>query len=144
MNLKSQISNWKFAAVSLLLACLALTGCNTAPRYAPGADPIIVEAERLAEGALDVFDTFLAWERRNEAVIRERFPDVHQFAETLRRPVGRVPQAAAWIDALLEAKARYKATRTADALNSLRAAQAILDVALKQAALYQTTHKALK
>jgi len=71
--------------VLVLLASLSLgmTGCGTV-QVRQGSDPIVVNAEYLAENSLNSVNEFLAWERSHEAVLLKKNPGVHDFAQSLR------------------------------------------------------------
>lgn len=123
-------------AAPLLLLAAVITLAPGCARYtvAPGADPAVVAAEYAQETTLEVFDAFLDWERTNETALRKLNPEIHKFADSLR------DHAPAWLDALAHATARYKAERTRDNLDTLRAAQAVLDAALAQARAYLASY----
>jgi len=74
----------------LLLASLAfgLVGCASAPvQVKEGSDPVVVNAEWLAENGTSVLDNFLAFERKNEAVLKDKFPLAHGMADLIRDDV---------------------------------------------------------
>lgn len=71
-----------FALVALPLGTVTIVGTGCATTVAPGADPIVVNAERSIKIAFDTVDAFIRWERANEASVPV---SVHAAAETLRR-----------------------------------------------------------
>jgi hypothetical protein len=81
-------------ALLILASCAKITG-----------DPVVVNAERSTSVSFDVIDSFLNFEHDNRAVIREKAPELHAFAETLREQAPRALKAAR------TATAVYKASR---------------------------------
>jgi hypothetical protein len=114
-------SNLAFAWV-LAVAVLLVPGCASID---DGADPVVVNAERTANYALDTFDAFLKFEHDNRALIND--PAVKNAADGIRR------QAPAWIADLRAATRAYKVTRSqadGDRLQlALTVVQAGLDIA---------------
>jgi hypothetical protein len=103
----------------LLGAALALSGCATAPG---GTTPVGVAQRTIAETWSNV-DAFLQWEDANPSVAG---PQVHAFAEQLRREYPAANQAA-W--AALDA---YRAAPTTNTLQRLDGAVRVLQEILTQ------------
>jgi len=103
------------------------TGCAA---VAPGADPLVVNAERGTAIALDTFDTFLLLEYQNRTALESLSPGIHEFAEQIRTDA---PQWIATARALTRA---YKLNRTPENKAALATAVAVLETALKEAQAY--------
>lgn len=116
---------WLTLGALLLVAAAFNSGCATTIK--PGSDPIVVRAEQSAETALAVFDSYLKWERRNQAVVGA---DAHQLADDIRT------QGKSWIQDLRTATKNYKAARTGDNLDKLRFSQQMLELALNEITKY--------
>lgn len=116
---------WLTLGALLLVAAAFNSGCATIIK--PGSDPIVVRAEQSAETALAVFDSYLKWERRNQAVVGA---DAHQLADDIRT------HGKAWIQDLRTATKNYKAARTGDNLDKLRFSQQMLELALNEITKY--------
>lgn len=121
------------AWIALGFLSLALTGCLV-PRgqIKPGADPVVVQAEALAESAGDSMDAFVQWEYRNRAVAGS---DATAMADLVRE-FG--PQ---YIRDLKTFTRIYKTSRTPDNLNNTRAAILTLQSFLEQIRNYYTPPK---
>jgi hypothetical protein len=64
------------------------TGCGAMPvQVKAGSDPLVVNAEWLAENGANSLDQFLAFERQNEAALRGKFPQAHGMADLIRDDV---------------------------------------------------------
>lgn len=111
----------------MLLALVA--GCKTYT-VAPGSEPLVVHAEYTAEVALELFDSFLAWERKHEVAMISVDPGIHQFAESLRTHGKR------WIEELNTATRTYKQQRTGTNRDALVLAQAFLDLAMRETQIW--------
>lgn len=118
---------WLTLGALLLVAAAFNSGCATTIK--PGADPIVVRAEQSAETSLALFDSFLKWERRNEAIVGA---DVHQLATDIRQ------HGKEWIQELRTATKAYAASRTGDNLDKLRFAQQMLDLAVTEITKHTT------
>lgn len=146
MNTKLHPANWRSPfVVALVLTFTALMavllfapGCGTFPlTIKAGADPVIVTSEHTQETALDVFDTFLAWERRNEAALLTLNPRIHDFAEKLRAPDATgTPFALRQINTLRSATHTYKMSKDGFNRGSLAAIQSALNALVAEARLY--------
>lgn len=110
------------AALTVVAGCL-WGGCATAP----GADPLLVQAERTADMAFQTFDTFLRFEHDNQAALRRIDPAIHETAELIRR------EGPGWLTSLREATRAYKRERTADTEAGLKSALVMIQAALAQA-----------
>lgn len=98
---------------------LALAGCVTP---APGADPLVVQAEALAENSATSLDAFVQWEYRNRALVGS---DVTAAADLVRE------YAPTYIRTLRASTLDYKRFKSGDNANKLQAAintlQSLLD-----------------
>jgi hypothetical protein len=102
------------AVLALGALSLTLVGCGS---VAPGSDPVVVYAERTTLVSMDTIDTFLRYERANEAALGAK---VHDVAESLRK------QAPAALRAARSATKTYKANRNAQNKATLETALAVL------------------
>lgn len=103
----------------MTLLAIGLVGSIGCAPIQPGHDPIVVNAERTLAASFDVIDTFLSVEHERRETVRAELPDVHAFAEQLRR------EAPAALTAAKSAIDAYKASRdraNADAMNNTLAA----------------------
>lgn len=105
------------------LSLATFTGCAKLRQvlYAPGADPVVVEAERLAETSLVVMEKFVAWERKYEEPLALIDHRIHLAAETVRE------NGLGYVEKLRTATKVYKAAKTA-----VEKASAKLDLDLAQ------------
>jgi len=113
---------------ALLAAALGTSGCLV-PKgsIAPGADPIVVQAEALAETAGDSMDAFVQWEFRNRAAAG---PDVTAAADLVRE------FGPKYLRELKATTRTYKATRNQPNADATRAAIKTLQDLLEQARNY--------
>lgn len=86
-----------------------MTGCAKLRQtlYAPGADPVVVEAERLAETSFAVMDKFVAWERKYEGPLQTIDRRIHMAAEIIRE------NGLGYVEKLRTATKIYKAAKSA-------------------------------
>jgi hypothetical protein len=106
---------------------LLATGCASTE---PGQDPLVVHAERTTAIALDVMDAFLRIEHEHRALLDQAVPEIHRFAERLRRDG---PQYLATARAATRA---YKHSRSPENQFTLQTALAVLQTALTEAQRY--------
>lgn len=119
-----------------LSVCLALpasgwlfTGCAALD---PNADPIEVRAEQTISTTFDAMDTFEQIELENQALIKAKAPQVHEFAEWLREPLQQeegtsMPRGISMINSATLVRRAYKANRTPENKASLASAVAALE-----------------
>ena len=119
------------ALLSIALLAIGITGCSTVD---PGADPIVVHAERTANYALDTFDAFLKFEYDNRALIND--PAVKGAADGIRK------NGPAWIADLRAATRAYKVTRSQADGDRLQLALTVVQVGLDIAKRYLATSAA--
>src|ERR1051326_8629133 len=117
--------------LSVLLACSSLSGCitlsGTTAQSAQSATISVVAAEKTLRVAKDTIDLFLHLEYDIQALVKEKFPEVHSFAEKLRRTAP---------DLLISAnniKNAYKHNRTPENAASLQTILATLQETATQA-----------
>ena len=99
------------------IVCLVFAGCGTTTQVIPGVPAqtnitvthyTVLNAEKLLEASNAAADFFLLQEKQNEAFVKANLPQVHAFAEKMRRDFNNVLIRA---DNALNA---YKAHQTAD------------------------------
>lgn len=114
-----------------LFALVLLTACAALDK---GADPLVVRAEQSIRVGFDTLDVFLHLDQANRQLWTAMLPDVHQFAEHLREPVGTPPTARgiAWIESATRTKDAYKRNRTPENKVNLITALATLDTLLAE------------
>lgn len=119
----------KRLAVLLLVLPLLLTSCVT---LQPGADPIVVNAERTMEISRATLDAFVRWEFNHRAQCP---PQVQAVAEKFRQ------EAPAWFNRAMKLKLAYKQNRGPDQKADLLTAMAVLSTATSEAATYLAKHQ---
>jgi hypothetical protein len=95
--------------VGLALAPVTFNSCvSTAPTSMSVAatDQVILRAEQTAQTARLTFHTFVTLERNNEAVLKQFNPQIHLYANTIRR------NGLNWVDSLRAATMTFKDKRT--------------------------------
>jgi len=107
--------------VVILAACAPLQ---------PGADPVVVNAERTANLAADTFDTFLKIEYDNRAALQTLSPAIHQYAETVRA------KGPTWLASLRALTKAYKFNRSSENKASLQTAIAVVTAAMQESNKY--------
>jgi hypothetical protein len=117
-QLKQKIAPGSVTPIILFaLALPALSGCAGGPvQVKEGSDPLVVYAEWTAENAANTIDTFLEWERKNEARLKRTNPAIHAAANNLR------DSATGEIRNLRNLTKQYKADRNDANGSSVRAA----------------------
>ncbi len=121
-------------ALCLPLLPLVYTGCGTTgslltTSVTPQAS-VVVNAEKTLRVSKDTFDLFLKLEYQNQALVKAKWPQIHQFAEYIRR------NAPTWLITANNAKNDYKHGR--GNLQSLMAAIDTLTSNQTQAQTYIT------
>jgi hypothetical protein len=122
------------AVISLTVAPVMFSGCTA---IAPGNDPVVVEAERVLSSSLDIVDTFVHLEFNQRTELAALSPDIHTYAEVLRK------QFSGWLDSAKAMIRTYKANRSPENKANLQTAIAVLNQAALQAQKYlsaATTH----
>ena len=126
--MKTQLQLRSTLALAILLSCLLVpvlnTGCVT-----PGADPVVVQAERSTELAYDVFDSFLLWEKNNREAMAGT-PGVKRTADAIRA------NGVKWLQSAREMTKAYKANRTPENKANLETALQVLASAVSEAKRY--------
>lgn len=100
--------------LNLAILLLFVVGCATVD---PNADPVVVNAERVASMSADTIDTFLHWEYQNRATLPDEIKAVAQATRL------NAPKAILSLRALTKA---YKRNRTAENKATLITAQAVV------------------
>lgn len=101
-----------------LLPALLFTGCANVD---PGADPVVVNAERSIAVSKDIVHAFVTVDHENRAWFKANAPDVHDAAETLRK---KFPPAHNSAMALIRA---YKRNRTPENKANMLTALSVLN-----------------
>lgn len=109
-----------------IVLLLALGACATPTT----GDPIVVNAEKTLRLAKDTLDLFVKLEYQNQAVVKAKFPQVHEFAEKVRR------EAPAMLKTADDIKNAYKAHRNDAIAAQLAAAIAAISQVAAQAQTY--------
>jgi len=110
-----------------IVALLLMSGCAG---ILPGNDPVLVNAERTTALAYTSFDSFFALERNQDAFVKANLPQVHKFANDLRR---NAPQYLASARSATEA---YRLNRSAENKATLDTLIAVLTNAMAQIGTY--------
>lgn len=126
-----------------LFAVLLIVGCQFGGvKYAPGADPLVVQTETLEKQAQNGFDMLLHADQTDRDYFRTNAPGFHGVCEWLRNPIsyhGTVTLARAQcvILQLDDVKNDYKASRATS--NQLSAASSVLQSMLTQVQVWIPT-----
>lgn len=118
------------------IAPVAFTGCQQFPTVSQqNTDQIILRAEQAAQTARATFTLFVHLERDNEALLKTVNPQIHIYANTIRR------NGLNWVTALRNATDTFEANRTADNQAYLGTWLATVNNALDQVNKYMATAK---
>ena len=120
-KLQRQLS--PLVALILLSSCAGITSGN---------DPVVVNAERTTQVALDTFDSFVKYEYNNKATLQKLNPNIHKYANTVRK------NGAQWLASARAFTQAYKYNRTADKKANLETAIAVLQAAITQIGQYMS------
>ena len=104
-------------------AIVALVSCST---IQPGNDPVVVDAERTTQVAMTTFDSFLKYERSNDASLREVNPAIHKYANKVR------DNGQQWLRTARSMTQAYKYNRSSENKANLLTAIAVLQEAVNQ------------
>lgn len=113
------------------------TGVSLSASGDPGIvhdDTIVVSTEKALNIALDTFDIFLKIERDNEVGLMKVSPQIHVFAENVRRNGKR------WIKSAQVAKNAYRDNRTSQNHANLITAYKTLQAAIAESQQYINKH----
>jgi len=105
---------------------LALVGCSS---IQSGNDPLVVNAERTTQLAVDVFDTFLKWEYDNRQTLSVT-PEIRKTADFIRT------NGQNWLLTARSMTKAYKQSRTPENKANLDTAIATLRTAISEARRY--------
>jgi len=114
--------------IPIIAATLLFSGCVTT-----GHDPVVVQAERVTELAVDMFDAFLVWEYSNQEALSGT-PEVKAMADTIRA------NGVQWLTTARIMTRAYKQNRTKDNEANLETALEVLQTAMSEAAKYWQSH----
>jgi hypothetical protein len=129
--------------LTALFAVLFLVGCQfSGVKYAPGADPLVVQTEALEKRAQNAFDLMLHADNGNRTFFLTNAPGFHGACEWLRTPIDyhgttMVARAQCIVLQLDDVKNDYKASRANS--NQLSAAGSILESTLSQVQIWLPT-----
>lgn len=115
---------------AMLPLSLGLVGCAS---IQPGNDPVVVNAERTTQLAVDVFDTFLKWEYDNRQALAAT-PEVRKAADFIRA------SGQTWLVSARSMTQAYKQHRTPENKANLDTAIATLRAAIAEARNYLETN----
>lgn len=129
--------NCKLSGAALAVFLTAVTLFSACMRLEPGADPFVVNAERVETVAVSTFDLVLGVDDANRVFFMEQAPKFHEFCEWLRAPqpiwgTNSAPRAIAMVVNLNDVKRAYK--RGLQSSNTLNAAILALAEAYSTAA----------
>jgi hypothetical protein len=113
-------------ATAMVPLSLVLVGCSA---IQPGNDPVVVNAERTTQLAVDVFDTFLKWEYDNRQALSVT-PEIRKSADFIRG------KGQDWLTTARSMTKAYKANRTPENKANLDTAMAVLRMAVTEARNY--------
>lgn len=123
---------------SLLIAIVALmiTGCAN---LEPSADPVVTRAEQTIDSVFTTVDAFIAHNHLNRDIYRDKFPDAHRFAESLRERIepNNDRRFEAIINTARDTTATYQAARTPGNRAAMDGALDALTDMLNSAVKYQ-------
>jgi len=105
----------------ILAIALLLNGCAATQQ---GNDTVVVDAEKSTSVALESINAFLKLEYDNQAVIKQRLPQVHTYANFVR------VHSPQWIAAARSMTNAYKSNRTPENKANLGTALATLNQAV--------------
>lgn len=97
-------------------------------------DQIVIRSEQALVIGLDTFDTFLKIERANQQGLAKVSPQIHIFAEKVRRDGKR------WLKSLEAAHDAYKGNRSAQNHATLVTAYKTVQAAITESQQYITKH----
>lgn len=97
-------------------------------------DQIVVRTEQALAIGLDTFDTFLKLERANQQGLEKVSPQIHVFAERIRR------DGKKWLKSLEAAHDVYKANRSAENHATLLTAYKTVQSAIVESQKYINKH----
>jgi hypothetical protein len=111
---------------AMLPLSLALVGCSS---IQPGNDPVVVNAERTTQLAVDVFDTFLQWEYDNRQTLSAT-PEIRKAADFIRS------HGPDWLQTARSMTRAYKQNRTPENKVNLETATTVLRTGIAEAQKY--------
>ena len=114
---------------AMLPLSLALVGCSS---IQPGNDPVVVNAERTTQLAVDVFDTFLQWEYDNRQTLSAT-PEIRKAADFIRT------YGQDWLLTARSMTKAYKQNRTPENKANLDTAVSVLRTGIAEAQKYLGT-----
>lgn len=110
-----------------ILLVLLLASCAS---ILPGNDAVLVNAERTTTLAFTSFDSFFALERQQQVYVKAHLPQIHTFANDLRK------NAPRYLASARAATETYRLNRDATNKATLQTAIALLQTALSQVQNY--------
>jgi len=119
----------KFLPVYTATLCALIMGCAG---IQPGNDPVVVNAERTTAVARDSFDSFLQYEYNNKTTLQNLNPNIHKFANKIRK------NGVEWLQSARSMTQAYKYNRNDQNKANLQTAVAVLQEAVNQIRQYMT------
>lgn len=118
---------------------MALVGCKTTGVVSKqeAADQILLRSEQTTETAFETFNLFVHLEKNNEAALKIFNPEIHKYAEKVRR------NGRAWIQSVLKAHDAFKASRTTENEASLSTYLITLNAGLSEVQKYLDQSKSV-
>lgn len=113
------------------------SGYNLSATGATGVvndDQIVIRSEQALVIGLDTFNTFLKIERANQEGLSKVSPQIHVFAESIRR------NGKGWLKSLEAAHDAYKGNRSAENHATLMTAYKTVQAAITESQKYITKH----
>ena len=116
-----KIERYSLAVLLAGFALTLLTSCATDP---------VVNAEKTTAVANDTFDAFVHLERNNEAYLKTVSPQIHNYANIVRR------NGVQWLQSARALTIAYENNRTSQNKANLDTALAVLNTAIVQSQQY--------
>lgn len=113
------------------------TGVSMSASGDPGVvhdDKILIHTEQALAISLDTFNTFLKIERANKTEFDKVSPEIHKFAENIRR------NGKGWIKSAEKAHDAYRDNRTSQNYANLVTAYNVLKTAIAESQKYIEKH----
>ncbi len=93
-------------------------------------DKTLIAAQIAERTGNDTFDAFVHLDRANEVWLKANAPEIHKYANVIRR------NGDAWVNSAIAASKAYAANRTPQGKANLDTALAVLNAAIAQSTQY--------
>lgn len=128
-----------------MIVVMTSMGCRTVK---PGNDVIVVRAEQAQDMAFETIVTFLKLEHSQRAVVKQKWPKVHAFAEFLREDIQigevKMSRGFTYVVSMNNVKLAYKVNKTEENRMQLIASIAALEQMLTEVRAHMLTINTLK